>query len=185
VSIPANYHRLTRLAINRIGSDSTMRQGAKIAPHLPANQRGPRRKDDRLILSGIMQVPKVGCRWVDCPKVHGLHKAIDNRFARGSLRGIWQRIFAAALSRPLEQTALGCHHGKVHRCASGGEGGPNSRRPGLPPCISLTGGFIRRHLAIPRGFPHLTCLFWNRMSGRDMPRFRGLYRCRRLILASS
>ncbi|MGH6795470.1 MAG: IS5/IS1182 family transposase, partial [Methylocella sp.] len=30
------------------------RQGAKIAPHLPANQPGPERKDDRLILSGIM-----------------------------------------------------------------------------------------------------------------------------------
>jgi transposase len=72
-----------------------------------ANQRGSRRKDDRLILSGIMQVPKVGCRWVDCPKLHGLHKTIDNRFARGRLRGIWQRIFAAAPSRPPKQAALG------------------------------------------------------------------------------
>jgi hypothetical protein len=53
-------------------------------------------------------------------------------------------------------------------------------RPGLPPCISLTGGFIRRLLAIPRG-----CLLWKLMGGRDMRRFRGLYRCQRLILASS
>jgi hypothetical protein len=30
------------------------------------NQPGPERKDDRLILSGIMHVLKVGCRWVDC-----------------------------------------------------------------------------------------------------------------------
>jgi transposase len=33
-------------------------QWARIAPALPANQPGPRRKDDRLILSGIMQVLK-------------------------------------------------------------------------------------------------------------------------------
>ena len=41
-------------------------QWAKIEPHLPANQSGPERKDDRLILSGILHVLKVGCRWVDC-----------------------------------------------------------------------------------------------------------------------
>src|SRR5580704_2772166 len=40
-------------------------QWAKIAPHLPTNQPGPERKDDRLILSGIMHVLKVGCRWGD------------------------------------------------------------------------------------------------------------------------
>lgn len=43
-------------------------QWAKIEPHLPKVQPGPQRKDDRRILSGIMHVLKVGCRWVDCPK---------------------------------------------------------------------------------------------------------------------
>ena len=32
------------------------------APHLPANQPGPARKDDRLILSGIMDVLKAPSR---------------------------------------------------------------------------------------------------------------------------
>jgi transposase len=97
-----------------------------------ANQRGSRRNDDRLILSGMMQVGCrwVDCRWVDCPKVHGLHKTIDNRFDRGRLRGIWQRIFAAAPSRPPEQAALGCHHGKVHRCVSRGKGGAELQAAG-------------------------------------------------------
>jgi transposase len=40
-------------------------QWAKIKPHLPTNQRGPKRKEDRRILSGIMHVLKRGCRWVD------------------------------------------------------------------------------------------------------------------------
>jgi transposase len=34
-------------------------QWAKIQPHLPTNQRGPQRHDDRRILSGIMHVQKV------------------------------------------------------------------------------------------------------------------------------
>ena len=38
-------------------------QWAKIMPHLPTNQPGPERKDDRRILSGIMHVLKIGCRW--------------------------------------------------------------------------------------------------------------------------
>jgi transposase len=37
-------------------------QWAKIEPHLPKVQLRPQRKDDRRILSGIMHVPKVGCR---------------------------------------------------------------------------------------------------------------------------
>jgi hypothetical protein len=37
-------------------------QGAKIEPHVPTNRPGPNHKDDRLVLSGLMHVPKVGCR---------------------------------------------------------------------------------------------------------------------------
>jgi transposase len=46
-------------------------QWAKIEPLLPTIQPGPARKDDRRILSGIMFVLKVGCRWVDCPPEYG------------------------------------------------------------------------------------------------------------------
>lgn len=62
-------------------------QWAKIEPHLPKIQPGPARKDDRRILSGIMHVLKVGCRWVDCPKEYGPYKTIYNRFARWSGMG--------------------------------------------------------------------------------------------------
>ena len=37
-------------------------QWVKIVVHLPTNQLGPQRKDDRRVLSGIMHVQKVGCR---------------------------------------------------------------------------------------------------------------------------
>ena len=41
---------------------------AAIEPHLPKNQPGARRVDDRRVLSGILHVLKVGCRWCGPPK---------------------------------------------------------------------------------------------------------------------
>ena len=49
-------------------------QWGKIEPHLPKAQPRPQRKDDRRILSGMMPVLEVGCRWVDCPKEYGPSK---------------------------------------------------------------------------------------------------------------
>lgn len=100
-------------------------QWAKIVPHLPSNQPGPKRKDDRRILSGIMHVLKIGCRWQDCPKEYGPHKTIYNRFSRWSEKGVWQKIFAcvAGPCDPPEQVAMDSSHVKIHRCANGGKGG--------------------------------------------------------------
>lgn len=108
-------------------------QWAKIKPLLPTNQPGPARKDDRRILSGIMHVFKVGCRWVDCPPEYGPHKTIYNRFNRWSARGIWQEIFEAVAGsdEPPDRVALDSTHIKAHRCAGGGKGGRRNRRLGL------------------------------------------------------
>lgn len=107
-------------------------QWKKIVPHLPRNRPGPKRKDDRRILSGIMHVVRIGCRWQDCPKEYGPHKTVYNRIVRRSERGIWQRIFesAAAPEAPPEQAALDSSHVKIHRCAHGGKGGPMFRQSG-------------------------------------------------------
>ena len=107
-------------------------QWAKVVPHLPTNQPGPARKDDRRILSGIMHVLKIGCRWEDCPKEYGPPKTIYNRFARWSARGVWQEIFESVASpdQPPEQAALDSSHVKIHRCANGGKGGLIIRRSG-------------------------------------------------------
>ena len=97
---------------------------------LPTNQPGPERKDDRRILSGIMHVQRSGCRWKDCPSEYGPHKTIYNRFARWSERGIWQNLLAAVAGEQdtPAQVALDSSHVKIHRCASGGKGGPRRRR---------------------------------------------------------
>jgi hypothetical protein len=41
----------------------TDEQWAAIEAHLPRNQPGAARVDDRRVISGILHVLKVGCRW--------------------------------------------------------------------------------------------------------------------------
>lgn len=53
-----------------------------INPHLPKNQPGARRVDDRRVISGILHVLKVGCRWCDCPVDYGPSTTVYNRFKR-------------------------------------------------------------------------------------------------------
>jgi transposase len=70
-------------------------QWSAIEPLLPRNQPGARRVDDRRVISGIVHVLKVGCRWEDCPALYGPSTTIYNRFNRWSRRGLWQRLFEA------------------------------------------------------------------------------------------
>jgi transposase len=44
---------------------------AAIEPHLPYGKPGKPRVDDRRVISGILHVLKVGCRWRDVPAAYG------------------------------------------------------------------------------------------------------------------
>src|SRR5260370_33144507 len=110
------------------------RQWAAIEPLLPKNQPGARRKDDRRIISGIIHVLKVGCRWQDCPAVYGPPTTIYNRFHRWARRGIWRQLFAALA------TADRCGIQMIRRTTpqappSGArrKTGPHSNPPAPPP----------------------------------------------------
>ena len=102
---------------------------ARIEPHLPHGQPGKPRVDDRRVISGILHVLKVGCRWQDTPSAYGPHTTIYNRYNRWSQRGVWQRLFAkiAAIGSVPDELMLDASHVKAHRSASGGKGGPGAR----------------------------------------------------------
>ncbi len=70
-------------------------QWAAIEPHLPKNQPGARRVDDRRVISGIIHVLKTGCRWCDCPPEYGPSTTIYNRFNRWSRRRFWTGLVEA------------------------------------------------------------------------------------------
>lgn len=68
---------------------------AVIEPHLPKNQPGARRVGDRWVISGIVHVLKVSCRWCDCPADYGPSTTIYDRFDRWSCRGFWLKLLDA------------------------------------------------------------------------------------------
>ncbi len=77
---------------------------SKIEPHLPRGKPGKPRVDDRVVISGILHVLKVGCRWRDVPSAYGPPTTIYNRYHRWARRGIWQRLFER-MARPTKETA--------------------------------------------------------------------------------
>ncbi|WP_247474610.1 IS5 family transposase, partial [Bradyrhizobium sp. 30] len=97
------------------------KQWAQIEPHLPTNQTGPAREDDRRIISGIIHMLQCGARWRDCPSDYGPYTTIYNRFNRWAKRGHWQAIFEALARCGKDRVALSIDSTsiKAHRSASG------------------------------------------------------------------
>ena len=108
-------------------------QWSAIEPHLPKNQPGARRVDDRRVISGIVHVLKTGCRWSDVPREYGPPTTIYNRFNRWSRRRFWTGLLEAltesgAVTR---STQVDSTYVKAQRSAHGGKGG-RKRKPSAP-----------------------------------------------------
>lgn len=89
-----------------------------------------RRVDDRRVISGILHVLKVGCRWRDVPAEYGPAKTVYNRYHSWAQRRIWHRIFetmAASGSVP-QELSIDSTHVKAHRSAQGSKGGGRGRK---------------------------------------------------------
>jgi len=101
-----------------------------LEPHLPRGKPGKPRVDDRTVISGILHVLKVGCRWRDVPAAYGPPTTIYNRYHRWSQRGIWQRIFEkmATSGTVPEELSIDSTHVKAHRSAQTQKGRHGRKR---------------------------------------------------------
>jgi transposase len=100
-----------------------------IEPLIPMNRPGVKPGRNREVISGILYVLKVGCRWCDCPRDYGPSTTIYNRFNRWSKAGIWQQMAQHLVVRDaMEVQCIDSTTAKAHRCSAGGKGGPMSRR---------------------------------------------------------
>ena len=103
---------------------------AAIEPHVPKNQPGARRVDDRRAISGIVHVLKVGCRWCDYLTDYRPSTTIYNRFNRWSRRGFWLKLLAALVDAGVgsKSTAIDSTYSKIQRAAFGAKGSALRKR---------------------------------------------------------
>jgi transposase len=96
-----------------------------ITRHLPTNQPGARRVDDRRVISSIIHMLKCGGRWQDVPTAYGPPTMVYNHWNRWSRRGVWVRILAAMTEEAwiAETAQIDSSSIKAHRCGGGGKGG--------------------------------------------------------------
>jgi transposase len=99
-----------------------------IEPLIPMNRPGVKPGRNRQVISGIIHVLKVGCRWKDCPAAYGPSTTIYNRFNRWSKAGIWQKMADNLVVH--DATDIQCIDSttaKAHRCSAGGKGGRRNK----------------------------------------------------------
>ena len=68
---------------------------ARLAPLLPRRKAGKRRKDDRLVINGILWKLATGAPWRDVPERYGPWQSAYTRFRRWRRAGVWDGMLAA------------------------------------------------------------------------------------------
>ena len=71
-------------------------QWARLRPLLPPPPagRGRPRRDDRLVVAGILWRLATGVPWRDLPASFGPWKTVYSRFRRWQRAGVWERVLA-------------------------------------------------------------------------------------------
>ena len=78
----------------------------------------------RRVISGVIHVLKIGCRWCDCPPEYGHARTIYNRFNRWSPRRFWIDLVEAPAGTGAitKSTSTDATCIKANRSAHGGKG---------------------------------------------------------------
>ena len=113
----------------------TESEWARLAPLLPRRKAGKRRKDDRLVINGILWKLATGAPWRDLPERYGPWQSVYTRCRRWRRAGVWDRMFAAVQQQADAAGALdwGVHFVdgtviRAHQHAAGAKGGARKRR---------------------------------------------------------
>ena len=81
------------------------KQWALIEPHLPTNQTGPVRDDDRRVISGIIHMLQCGARWRDCPILRSGHGRNCGCRSPSESREVYQLVLVHPPALPWRRVA--------------------------------------------------------------------------------
>ena len=107
----------------------------RLQPLVPPRKPGKRRKDDRLVINGILWKLATGAPWRDLPERYGPWQSVYTRFRRWTVAGVWDQIFAAVQRQAdaaghldwevhfIDGTVI-----RAHQHAAGAKGGTRRRK---------------------------------------------------------
>ena len=103
----------------------TTEQWARIKPLLPpetTGKRGRPRKDDRVMLNGMLWIVRSGAQWRELPEAYGPWQSVYARFAKWRDDGTLEAVFGV-LSEDADKENLSIDSTciKVYESANGGE----------------------------------------------------------------
>lgn len=73
----------------------TDEQWSRLEPLLPQPRRGPRPRDRRRLLNGILWIHATGAQWRDLPERYGPWETVASQFYRWVQAGVWGALLAS------------------------------------------------------------------------------------------
>ena len=103
----------------------TDEQWRRIQPMLPpeyTGKKGRPKKDNRMMVNGMLWMNHSGAQWRQLPKRYGPWQSVYARFAKWRDEGIWEKIFTAlSQDADMENLSIDSTCVKVHESSNGGE----------------------------------------------------------------
>nr|WP_300129960.1 IS5 family transposase [uncultured Butyricicoccus sp.] len=103
----------------------TKEQWERVKPLLPpekTGQRGRPRKDNRIMLNGMLRITRSGAQWRELPEAYGPWQSVYARFAKWRDDGTLKKVFRAlSEDADTENLSMDSTCIKVHESANGGE----------------------------------------------------------------
>lgn len=105
---------------------------ARIKSLLPPENTGKKgrpRKDNRIMLNGMLWIARSGCQWRELPEYYGNWQGVYTRFRKWRDEGLLEEIFRVlSADADTENLSIDSTSIKVHQSSNGGKKGTN-RKP--------------------------------------------------------
>ena len=102
----------------------TANEWNRIKDYLPperSDQKGRPRKDNRMMVNGILWILRTGCQWSELLESYGSWQSVYARFRKWQKDGIFEKIFRELnLDADIEYICMDSTAVKVHESANGG-----------------------------------------------------------------
>ncbi|WP_417454762.1 IS5 family transposase [Kiloniella sp.] len=139
-----------------------------IEPLLSKRARCPTRRDDRVILNGILYILRTSAPWRDLPARYSPHTTVYNRYVRWGERGVWKDIFDTLAEECedapifIDDSIVKAHHaaarskkGNLAKNIGRSRGGRTSKvhvavdQKGRPIRLAISGGHVHDSKLMP------------------------------------